>query len=81
MSSKRLVRTRADLPNDKAEDRLVAHTPANDDQPGHKVVVPDHRRFTDWSTLAALGVAGVVMLGSLGLFVWALWKWITLAVF
>ena len=72
---------RADLPSDKAEGRLVAHTPANDNHSGHEVVVPDHRRFTDWSTLAALGAAGVVMLGSSGLLVWALWRLVALTVF
>ena len=81
MSSTRLCRKHADVPSDRAEEWLVAHVPANDDQPGHKVVVPNHGRYKDWPTLAALGAAGVLTLGWSGVLVWALWRLIKLAVF
>ncbi len=42
-------------------------------QPGREEIVSDRRRFEDWSILAALGIAGVLALGSFSAFVWALW--------
>jgi hypothetical protein len=65
----------------RAEEWLVAHTPANDDQPARGVVTSDRRRSTDWPALVALGAAGVLTLGWTGVLVWALWRLIALAVF
>ncbi len=81
MSATHLLSKRTDLPSDRTEDRLVALAPANDDQPGHEMVVPNHRRFKDWPTLAALGAVGALTLGWTGVLVWALWRLISLAVF
>ena len=70
----------AGLPKDRVERWLVAHAPANDDQP-EEMGTSDQRLPTDWSTLALLGAAGVVVLGCFGGLAWAIWKVVTLPPF
>jgi hypothetical protein len=75
------LRKHPDFPSDRAEARLAAYTHANDDQPGQEVVAADCEPSTGWSILAYLGIAGLLTLGWLSALVWALWRFITLAVF
>ena len=60
---------------------MADRTLANDDGPRQEMATTDHRYPADWPTLALLGIAGVVVFGSFSVFVWAIWKVVTLFLF